>query len=79
MVVIVTVAFLPSAAFADRMTPAAYDRELETERPFLIVRGDLLSSEEKEAIKRYLDRHPTLYHTVSAPGGEVSLRAPSDP
>ena len=33
---------LPSS-FSDRMTPAAYDRELETERPFLIVRGDLLS------------------------------------
>ena len=69
---------LPSS-FQRPNDPAAYDRELETERPFLIVRGDLLSSEEKEAIKRYLDRHPTFYHTVSAPGGEVSRRARSDP
>ena len=66
-------------SFSDRMTPAAYDRELETERPFLIVRGDLLSPEEKEAIKRYLDRHPTWYQTVSSPGGPVSVRATRPP
>ena len=64
---------LPSS-FGDRMTPAAYDRELETEHPLLIVRGDLLSSEEREAINRYLDRHPTWYHTVSSPAGPVSVR-----
>jgi hypothetical protein len=64
---------LPSS-FSDRVNPAAYDRELETERPFLIVRDDLLSSEEREAIKRYLDRHSTWYRTVSSPGGPVSLR-----
>ena len=66
------------ASFSDRMTPAAYDRELETARPVLIVPGNLLSGEEKAAIGRYLDRHPTWYHTVSAPGGPVSLRARSD-
>jgi hypothetical protein len=62
------------ASFSDRMTPAAYDRELEAERPFLIVGGELLSAEEREALKRYLDRHPTWYRTVSAPGGPVSVR-----
>ena len=65
-------------SFSERMTPAAYDRELETERPLLIVRGDLLSSEEREAIKRYLGRHPSWYQTVSSPDGPVSLRSPSD-
>ncbi len=64
---------LPSS-FDDRMTPSAYDRELETERPLLIVGDDWLSSEEKEAIKRYLDRHPTWYRTVGSPGGPVSVR-----
>jgi hypothetical protein len=65
-------------SLSDRMTPAAYDRELETERPLLIVRGDLLSPGEKEAIARYLDRHPTLYHPVSSPEGPVLLRTRSD-
>ena len=69
---------LPSS-FSDRMTPAAYDRELEAARPFLIVSGNMLSSEERSAIGRYLDRHPTWYQTVSSPGGPVSLRARSDP
>ena len=64
---------LPSS-FHERVNPAAFDRELETERPFLIVRDDLLSSEERQAIKRYLVRHPTWYRTVSSPGGPVSLR-----
>jgi hypothetical protein len=68
---------LPSS-FSERMTPAAYDRELETERPFLIVRGDLLSAEEKEAIERYLGRHPGWYQTVSSPRGPVTLRSRSD-
>ena len=68
---------LPSS-FSDRVNPAAYDRELEAERPFLIVGDALLSSGEREAIKRYLDRHPTWYRTVSSPGGPVSLRARSD-
>jgi hypothetical protein len=64
---------LPSS-FRERVNPAAFDRELETERPFLIVRDDLLSSGQREAIKRYLDRHPTWYRTVGSPGGPVSLR-----
>ena len=68
---------LPSS-FRDRVNPAAFDRELETERPFLIVGGDPLSSAEREAIKRYLDRHPSWYRTVSSPAGPVSLRARSD-
>jgi hypothetical protein len=67
------------ASFSDRMTPAAYDRELETEHPFLIVGGDLLSPAEKGAIARYLGRHPSWYQTVSSPGGPVSLRARSHP
>jgi hypothetical protein len=66
------------ASLRERGTPAAYDRELETERPLLLVPGDLLSPEAKDAIKRYLDRHPTWYHTVSSPAGPVSLRGRSD-
>ena len=68
---------LPSS-FSERMTPAAYEQELETERPFLIVRGNLLSVEEKEAIGRYLGRHPQWYQTVSSPDGPVLLRTRSD-
>ena len=62
----------------ERVTPAAYDRELETERPSLIVGGELLSEEEKKAIERYLGRHPTWYQTVPSPAGPVLLRARSD-
>jgi len=62
-------------ALRERVTPEAHDRELEAERPLLIVRDDLLSKEEKEAIKRYLDRHPTWYQTVLSPAGPVLLRA----
>jgi len=65
-------------SFSERTTPAAYDRELEAQRPVLIVGGDLLSAEEQEAIKRYLGRHPTWYRTVGSPGGPVSLRSESD-
>jgi hypothetical protein len=65
-------------SFSERTTPAAYDRELEAQRPVLIVGGDLLSAEEQEAIRRYLGRHPTWYRTVGSPGGPVSLRSESD-
>ncbi len=61
------------SSLRERVTPAAYDRELEAARPRLIVRGDLLSTEEKEAIARYLGRHPSWYHTVSSPAGPVGL------
>ena len=62
------------ASFTERTTPAAYDRELELARPILIVPGDLLSSEEKQAINRYLNRHPSWYRNVNSPAGPVSLR-----
>ncbi|HVV49196.1 MAG TPA: hypothetical protein VHO06_06040 [Polyangia bacterium] len=57
-----------------RMTPAAYDRELEAGRPALIVPGPLLSPPENEAVARYLARHRSAYGALASPAGPVELR-----
>ena len=59
---------------AARMTPAAYDRELEAGRPTLIVSSHLLAPFQDEAIARYRARHGAELRVVASPAGAVQLR-----
>lgn len=61
-------------SIGERMTSAAYDRELEAGRPALIVPSRLLSPLEHEAIERYRARHRAEYRAVTTPAGPVDLR-----
>jgi hypothetical protein len=60
--------------FSDRITPEAYDQELEAAHPALFVESKLLSALQSQAIDRYLARHHAEYHRVSSPRGPVLLR-----
>jgi hypothetical protein len=59
---------------AARMTPAAYDRELEVGRPTLIVPSRLLAPLQDEAIAGYRARHAAELRVVASPTGAVQLR-----
>jgi hypothetical protein len=63
---------------AERMTPAAYDRQLEAARPALFVPSRLLSEPQSEAIARYRARHAAELHAVPSPAGTVELTAYND-
>jgi hypothetical protein len=60
--------------FSDKITPEAYDRELESARPALFVESKLLSAAQSEAIDRYLARHRAEYHRLISPRGPVFVR-----
>jgi hypothetical protein len=59
---------------AARMTPAAYDRQLEAGRPTLIIPSRLLSPLQDQAIARYRVRHAAELRVVASPMGAVQLR-----
>jgi hypothetical protein len=61
-------------AIGARMSPQAYDGELETERPALIAPSHLLSSTQVLSIDRYLTRHRAEFRSVDSPEGAVWLR-----
>lgn len=62
-------------AISARMSPQAYEEELESGRPALITPGPLLSSTQLRSIDRYLARHRAEFRSVDSPEGTVWLRA----
>jgi hypothetical protein len=62
-------------AIGARMSPLAYEGELESARPALIAPGRLLSPTQLLSIDRYLTRHREEFRSIESPEGAVWLRA----